>query len=114
MSIGTILLLFLFVGISLYSRFNKAIAEQNAQANGSEGDEQEVNECLLEEESTETSYFTYETEIVETPNPLMPVERPVHVEAESIEPLLRTQFDLRQAVIAQVILSNKYINEINQ
>ena len=120
MSISTILLLMLFVGISMYSKYNKKIAEQSVLGDDSADDVQEDDaEFFSDEEPSfeeENPYFTYESETVETPvrEAPKPKPQPQPVAVAAVEEPARPQFDLRQAVISQVILSNKYINEINQ
>ena len=60
-----------------------------------------------EEAVKEPSYFTYETLEPETKQAPAPVQ--VAVE----EPLQRPVFDLRQAIICQTVLDNRYINAEN-
>ena len=117
MSISTILLLMLFVGVSLYSKYNKTLVAQSVQPDDSADDVQEDAEDFFEEEPAdeqENPYFTYETEPIETPVYEAPKAKPQPVIVAAVEEPVRPQFDLRQAVIGQVILSNNYINEINQ
>ena len=117
MGISTILLLMLVVGISMYSKFKKAIAEQSVLVDDSAGEMQEDDDLFSEEEPVsmeENPYFTYEAESVETPVCSRPRVKPQPVVVAAAEENVRPQFDLRQAVIGQMILSNKYINEINQ
>ena len=117
MSFVTILLFFLFVGLPLYSAFKKTAAQRTLLEQDIE--EEQDDDMLFEEEPlpvNDNEYFTYESEAVVTPvrnaAKQQPKPRPIVVAAEE-EPA-RPQFDLRQAVIAQVILSNNYISEINQ
>ena len=118
MSFVTILLFFLFVGLPLYSAFKKTAATQRALSEQDNGEEQD-GDMLFEEDPlpfNDNEYFTYEAETVAPPvrkaaKP-QPQARPIVVTATE-EPV-RPQFDLRQAVIAQVILSNNCISEINQ
>lgn len=117
MSITTILLLLLLVGYSFYTKINKMAAAQKP-AMESDSSEEEQDGVFFEDEGALApenagEYFTYETEVVKTParRKTEPKIRPIVVAVEE-EPA-RPQFDLRQAVIAQVILSNNYINEIN-
>lgn len=117
MSISTILLLVLFVGITMYSKYNKTIAEQSVHEDDSVGDVQEGADYFSEEEpdfETENPYFTYEAENVAAPVYEKPRVKPQPVVVAAAEEPVRPQFDLRQAVIGQVILSNNYIDEINQ
>lgn len=128
MSLTTILILLLFVGYSLYKKVNKAAAAQMAQESDMPEDQDGVffeedpfsenaNEFFEQEPVAENAneYFTYETEAVKTPkrNAAEPKPRPVAPVMMEEAPAL-PRFDLRQAVIAQVILNNNYINEINQ
>jgi hypothetical protein len=118
MSISTILLITLFIGISLFSKAKKAVEEQGVPqghpAVPGQGDDDA--ETLKEDES---SYFTYESdaeEIVKTHRvPKAQRQAPTPVMAAVVdEQVARPQFDLRQAVIGQVILNNRYMDEINQ
>lgn len=129
MSLTTILILLLFVGYSLYKKVNKAAAAQMAQESDMPEEDQDgvffeedpfsenANEFFEQEPVAENAneYFTYETEAVKTPkrNAAEPKPRPVAPVMMEEAPAL-PRFDLRQAVIAQVILNNNYINEINQ
>ncbi|MGX8712965.1 MAG: hypothetical protein ACSW8I_04680 [bacterium] len=118
MSFGTITLLLLFLGISMYSKVRKTIAEQSVPVDDSVDGMQGEEEVLFsDEEETplqESPYFTYEADTVETPVYEKPKAKPQPVVMAVAEETARPQFDLRQAVISQVILSNKYINGINQ
>lgn len=117
MSIGTILLLLTFLGISMYSKINKTIVAQSVPQ-GVSADDVEEDDALFEDEQVveeESPYFTYEADYAE------PVKAPRAAAAEikpvfaaAAEEPVRPQFDLRQAVIGQVILTNNYIREINQ
>lgn len=113
MGVSTILLLVLFIGISMYSRYTKAIAAQSVPEDDSAGDVLEQDSCFSEEEETpkeENSYFTYESETAyETPD-----VKPTPVFVAAVEEPVRPHFDLRQAVISQVVLTNNYIDEINK
>ena len=118
MSITTILLLTLFISLSLISKAKKAVEEQAAPkghpaAPGQGGADAE----MLEED--ESPYFTYESdadEIARTHKaPRAQRTAPVAAMASLVdEPAVRPQFDLRQAVISQVILNNRYLDELNQ
>ncbi|MBO4587030.1 MAG: hypothetical protein J5677_04355 [Bacteroidales bacterium] len=117
MSIGTIVLLLLFIGVSMYSKYNKTIAAQSAPM-GDSADDVEEDEVFFEEEQTPeeaSPYFTYEADYLETPKASRTAKKEVKPAFVAVanEPT-RPQFDLRQAVIGQVILTNNYINEINQ
>lgn len=119
MSISTILLLMLFLGISMYSKYNKSIVAQSVPQDDSADDVQEDAEFFSDEEpapETEYPYFTYEAETAESPVYEAPKAKPqpVFVAAVGEEEIVRPQFDLRQAVIGQMILTNRYIDEINQ
>ena len=118
MSITTILLLTLFLSLSFFSKAKKAAGEQGAPQGhpavpGQGGDDAE---SFGEDESP---YFTYESDAEEISRthsvPKTRRQAPVPVMAAvADEPVVRPQFDLRQAVISQVILTNTYIDEINQ
>ncbi|MBR1550251.1 MAG: hypothetical protein IJ634_06400 [Bacteroidales bacterium] len=129
MSFTTILLLLLVAGYSLYTKASKAAAAQSAQETDSAGEGQDgaffeedpfaenANEFFDEgpAEENENGYFTYEAEAVKTP-----VRKAAEFKPRPMAPVMMEEvsalpkFDLRQAVIAQVILNNNYINEINQ
>ncbi|MBP5547158.1 MAG: hypothetical protein J6X59_07795 [Bacteroidales bacterium] len=119
MSITTILLLTLFLTLSFFSKAKKAVEEQGAPKRrhpavpGQGGDDDESFE------EDESPYFTYESDAEEIARthraPKAQRQAPVAAMASvADEPLARPQFDLRQAVISQVILTNTYIDEINQ
>lgn len=113
MSFSTIILLLLFVGISMYSKVRKTIAEQSVPMDDFADEvQEEEGGFFMEEEASleENPYFTYEAETVEVPENKTPKAKPQSVVVTVEEPV-RQQFDLRQAVISQVILTNKYINE---
>lgn len=118
MSISTILLLLMVVGISMYSKLNKTIVAQSVPSDDSADDVQEDTEYFMNEEESfspqENPYFSYETEAPQAPicEKRKPKPQPVYM-AVAEEPV-RPQFDLRQAVIGQMILTNNYINELNQ
>jgi hypothetical protein len=116
MSFTTILLLLLVVGYSLYTKANKAAAAR--QIDGSEASDEEQDGVFSEEDPFQENgneIFTYETEPETAPirkvqEPRVRPMVPVVMEETPAAP----KFDLRQAVIAQVILTNNYISEINQ
>lgn len=116
MSISTILLLLLVVGISMYSKINKTVVAQSVPEDDSADDVQEEffgsEEDALQEK--ESSYFTYESEYSEKPVHNKSKGKSRSVASSASNETTLPQFDLRQAVIGQVILSNNYINEINQ
>ncbi len=115
MTISTILLITLFLGLSLFSKVKKAVEEQGvpqghpAVPGQGDGDA----EGSVEDESL---YFTYESDAENTfTNPMVKRQAPMAPMATvADEPVARPQFDLRQAVISQVILNNRYLDEINQ
>ena len=118
MSITTILLLLLLVGYSFYTKINKMAAAQKP-AMESDSSEEEQDGVFFEDEGALApenagEYFTYETEVSTTPKRKVSEYKPRPAAAAIVEEPAAPQFDLRQAVIAQVILDNKYINEINQ
>ena len=118
MSIGTILLVILFLGFSFASKAKKALEEQAVPQGkpANMGHDDSSTETLEEDESP---YFTYESDAEEIARThrAPKASRPAPVAAMTPvadEPAARPRFDLRQAVISQVILNNKYIDEINQ
>jgi hypothetical protein len=119
MSISTILLLLLFLGISLVSKAKKAVGEQSAPMGGSAVPEEDDDLMPMEEGVREQAgaspYFTYEADSNNTYRPKAGkvASAPAAKLVVAEEPQ-RPQFDLRQAVVSQVILNNKYIDEINQ
>lgn len=118
MSFSTIILILLFLGISMYSKAKKTFAEQSVPMDDSADEVQGKEDVFYAEEEDslqqENSYFTYEAETVEPSVYETRRTNPQPVMATAVEETPRQQFDLRQAVISQVILSNKYINGINQ
>lgn len=120
MSVTTTILILLILGYTIYSKINKALEENvfKPENNPLKGDEADAD-YDVSGESQPSSYFSYETESVETTaqSETAPVFRPAVPKAPVQEPnaeACRPQFDLRRAVIGQVILTNSYINEINQ
>ena len=118
MSVSTILLIVLFLGLSFFSKVKKAVEEQMAPQGhlGVPGQDNDGDEALEEDES---SYFTYEsdTEEIARTHKAPKSQRQAPVAAmtpAAVEPVACPQFDLRQAVIGQVILNNRYLDEINQ
>lgn len=105
--------------LSMYSRFKRILAEQ-------EGIQEEAaHAAATSEEGRHTfgePYFTYET--VEEPQPsrqVYTVKSSTSVSSirnEDPTPIsdiqFRPDFDIRQAIIGQVILNNPYIKEVNQ
>lgn len=65
----------------------------------------------MEEAVEEPSYFTYET--LEPEVKTASKQDPAPVQAAVEEPQQRPVFDLRQAVIYQTVLNNRYINADN-
>ncbi len=117
MSISTILLLTFVLCLSLFSKVKKVAGEQDAQGHPAVPGEGGAEFDNIGE--YDPPYFTYESnaeEIARTHKaPKAQSQAPVSVVTSvTDEPVARQQFDLRQAVVAQVILNNKYIDEINQ
>ena len=116
MSFTTILLLLLVVGYSLYTKASKTAAAA-MESTGKDSSEEEQDGMLFDETplpENDNEYFTYETEVSTTPKRKVSEYKPRPAAAAIVEEPAAPQFDLRQAVIAQVILDDKYINEINQ
>lgn len=118
MSFGTIILLLLFLGITMYSKTKKTFVEQDVLPDVPADEEPDVADEYFSDEvpaSQEPPYFTYETEAAEVPvYKTVSKAKPRPAFVPVAEESSRSQFDLRQAVIGQVILTNNYINEINQ
>ena len=117
MSFSTIILLLLFLGISMYSKAKKTLVVQDIPADAPADDMQDIADDFFSEdpvEETESPYFTYEAETVAAPTYEKPKVNPQPVFVAAAEEPVRPMFDLRQAVIGQVILSNNYISELNQ
>ena len=121
MSISTIVLLIIFLVIPLFSKAKKTLDEQTASMGGDASSDKEEGVFMEEEEEPQSEaspYFTYEADNENTYRPRRaakdnaPAAAPVM--SSYVEEPARQQFDLRQAVISQVILNNKYIDEINQ
>ena len=115
MSISTILLLVLFLGLSFFSKAKNAMEEQAAPQGHPAAPSQDGDDA----EEDESPYFTYESDAEEIAKthvvPKAQRQAPVAIVTSAVDELVtRPQFDLRQAVISQVILSNRYIDEINQ
>ena len=117
MSIGTILLITAVFVISMFSKAKKAMEEQAAPQGhpAVPGNGDADNAETFETPSDENPYFTYESdteEIAKTHR--APKAQAAVMISVADQPVARPQFDLRQAVIHQVILDNRYIDEINQ
>ena len=118
MSIVTILILILFFGVSFTSKAKKAMEEQSVPVGGSAVPAEDEGDMSMREEKAasemESPYFTYETvDDIYRPS-AAPKAAPAPVMNMVAEETVRPQFDLKQAVVSQVILNNKYIDEINQ
>ena len=116
-----LILVLLFGGMStLYARFKRTLAEDGDPSDGSETqsygrgtaerdffdfDNDEAEEVNVQ---AQPEYFTYE-------NPDVDVKHaPVAVQQEEPEMQMRPQFDLRQAVIYQTLLNNRYITNLEK
>lgn len=115
MSVTFIIFVALAIILSGYSRRKQALAAQFVH----ESDESGTSfEQFSDDEAAEKgtpSYFTYESD---APAPQPPVYRPTVRSQEPVSPVQPiqaepVQFDLRQAVVAQVILNNPYNSEVN-
>ena len=120
MSIGTILIVTVIFAISMISKVKK-VAEEQAAPQGHPavpGQDDDDSDQAYEAPQEENPYFTYESDAENTvKKPAAPRtyrQAPATVMAAVADEPARPQFDLRQAVISQVILDNKYIDEINQ
>lgn len=117
MSIGTILLVVLFLSLSFFSKAKKALEEQSAPQGHPAASGQDDSGVDSFEEN-DSPYFTYESDVEEVAgmrkSPKPQRQAPVTPVTPVAEPVARPQFDLRQAVIGQVILNNRYLDEINQ
>ncbi len=117
MGVSTILLLALIIGISMYSRYARAIVVQSVPEDDSADDVLEQKDSSSEEEEIpmeDNPYFTYESDTADMSVNETREEKPQSFFVTAVEEPVRPQFDLRQAVVSQVILTNKYIDEINQ
>ena len=117
MSISTILLISLFIGLSLFSKAKKTMVQQgDPQGHSAVPGEGDDDAEIFEED--ESPYFTYESDIEEPTKPHKASkahrQAPVAAVVSAVDEPVRPQFDLRQAVIGQVILNNRYLDEINQ
>ena len=98
------------------ARVGRSIEADSVDA---ESDEEDMDDGFFsfdaeesaEEAVEEPSYFTYEAPEPEKKETSSQAPAPVQVVVE--EPLQRTVFDLRQAVIYQTVLNNRYINAEN-
>lgn len=119
MSISTILLITLFLGVSLFSKAAKKAVGEQGIPQGHPAVPGQGDDDAEPFEEDESPYFTYESDTENTVKPRkapkMQRQAPVAAMASvADEPVVRPQFDLRQAVISQVILNNRYLDEINQ
>lgn len=120
MSITFIIFVALVVILSGYSKRKQALASQFAPEPDADESDATFEQFAAEEETVDdkSSYYSYEAE--PAPDPA-PAYRPAARRQEAVEvrPILQDEpapmrFDLRQAVISQVILNNPYNSEINQ
>ncbi|MBR1850235.1 MAG: hypothetical protein IJ789_02560 [Bacteroidales bacterium] len=108
---STLLVILIIAGVALrsYNKLRKAISENNGTAYASPVVEEEE----VSEPQAEPDYFTYESDSVDVdttstrPQPLSNLDLADQTEPEG------SQFDLRQAVIYQAILTNEYTAETN-
>ena len=109
-----------YIGWAIYKRVNRAFGMADGGSTGQrqdydEPDSEEEQEFVYEEPDVQSNpYFSYEYESP-APNP-RPAGKPsvaAMVQREEVAEGL-PQFDLRQAVIYQTVLNNRYISEINQ
>jgi len=104
MSITTILLILFVVGLSGYSKYKKTLVEHLVTESVDEADDEveEEEEFAASAVQSLAGAEPRKESVAVTPAAAVASEAPAR------------QFDLRQAVVAQVILENKYISEINQ
>lgn len=114
MSITFIIFVALAVILSGYSKRKQALASQFAAEPDADESDATFEQAAAEEETVDdkSSYYSYEA---------APAYRPAARRQDAVEvrPILQDEpapmrFDLRQAVISQVILNNPYNSEINQ
>ena len=121
MSITFIIFVALAVILSGYSKRKQALASQFAAEPDADESDAASEQFAAEEKTVDSQpseYFSYETGPAPAP---APAYRPAvrRQEAVEVKPILQEEpapmrFDLRQAVISQVILNNPYNSEINQ
>ena len=120
MSITFIIFVALAVILSGYSKRKQALASQFAAEPDADESDAASEQFSAEEKTVDDkpSYYSYETDPAPAPTPAYrPADR--RREAVVVSPILQDEpapmrFDLRQAVISQVILNNPYNSEINQ
>ena len=117
MSISTLLLIALVCGLLLYSRYKKALAGLETEQSVEDVDEEqffseEENDDLSHVDAT-VPYFSYETESSNGYDEIRDASPKAPVVAAVVDNQDEPRFNLRQAVISQVILDNRYIGEIN-
>lgn len=121
MSITFIIFVALAVILSGYSKRKQALASQFAAEPDADESDAASEQFAAEEktvDSQSSSYYSYETE--PDPAPASAYRPTVSRQASvGVKPILQEEsvpmrFDLRQAVISQVILNNPYNSEINQ
>ena len=119
MSIG-ILLITIAIGVSLSSKVKKGLAAVAATPADSFGEEQGGADYDFSDDFVSTTDDGLSSSEVGWQEP--PAGRPAREKKDKrYEPVAVEEtpdahpvFDLRQAVVGQVILTNNYINEINQ
>ena len=114
MSVTFIVLIAVAIILTNYSRRNafarRSVIEEDSVASDAVFEKEAVDE--------KPSYFTYESDSAESEpavyNSKLRRQEPVVVTQPVAEEAASRRFDLRQAVISQVILNNPYNREINQ
>ena len=116
-----ILVLLLGGASSLYARFKRTVVEDVNPSGGEEGqnyvsseaerdffdfDDIEAEDAVPEQ----PAYFTYEGPVSEVKRD--PVEAPIQQEESPMA--IRPVFDLRQAVVYQTLLNNRYITNLEK
>ena len=121
MSITFIIFVALAVILSGYSKRKQVLASQFAAEPDADESDAASEQFAAEEKTVDSQpseYYSYEAAPAPAP---APAYRPAARRQEAVEvrPILQDEpapmrFDLRQAVISQVILNNPYNSEINQ
>ena len=112
----SIILIVVFVGVVLLSQATKsAQGKVGTEVQGTPLNKgyNHVDEKETKSEQKE-SYFTYESEsFVPDRGPAEETEVEEPSSMMQVDGIYSAQFDLRQAVVGQVILTNKYVAELN-
>lgn len=115
MSVTFILLVFLAIIMSSHSRRKRVLAQMVSDGDmDNDTSKEEVTGKETPSSEIPSSYFSYETVAQQsTPTPRYYAPKPAVAKQADADETPSVKFDLRQAVISQMILNNPYNREVN-